>query len=138
MDIFIHGSKSVSMHMSTHLMEELSFEQFSLLRMLYLQGPIRASELAEQLLVHKSAITVRVEKLVKKGLVERHRDESDRRNVFLKLSVKGTQFYETLEKNINQFVEAIVKDIPEEEMEIFLNVYEKIADYIENYGGDEN
>lgn len=133
MDIFIHGAKSVSTQMSSHLMEDLSLEQFLLLRLLYSKGPIRASEIAEQLLVHKSAITVRVEKLVKKGLIERQRDENDRRNVYLRLTENGRSLYESLEKNINQFVEAIVSDIPEKEMEVFLNVYEKIADYIENY-----
>ncbi len=133
MDIFIHGAKSVSTQMSSHLMEDLSLEQFLLLRLLYAKGPIRASEIAEQLLVHKSAITVRVEKLVKKGLIERQRDENDRRNVYLRLTENGRSLYESLEKNINQFVEAIVSDIPEKEMEVFLNVYEKIADYIENY-----
>src|SRR5690606_9071842 len=131
--IFIHGAKSVSTQMSSHLMEDLSLEQFLLLRLLYAKGPIRASEIAEQLLVHKSAITVRVEKLVKKGLIERQRDENDRRNVYLRLKENGRSLYESLEKNINQFVEAIVSDIPEKEMEVFLNVYEKIADYIENY-----
>jgi len=137
MDIFIHGSKSITSLMSSHLMEELSFEQFTLVRLLYMKGPVRASELAEKQLVHKSAITVRVEKLVKKGLVERLRDEKDRRNVYLRLTKKGTEYYEHLENKINEFVESIVKKIPEDEMESFLNVYVKLADYIENYKGDE-
>jgi len=137
MDIFMFGSKSISSLMSMHLMEELSFEQFTLVRLLYSKGPIRASELAEKQLVHKSAITVRVEKLVKKGLVERQRDDKDRRNVYLRLTKKGTEYYEHLDNKISEFVESIVRKIPEDEMESFLNVYVKIADYIENYKGDE-
>ncbi|MBS4208722.1 MarR family transcriptional regulator [Bacillus sp. FJAT-50079] len=137
MSIFLHGRRSISSLMSEQLMEELSLEQFSLVRMLYLQGPIRSSELAEKQLVHKSAISARVEKLVKKGLVERERDEEDRRNVFLTLTKEGRMVYEELEKNINRFVESILHDISEAEMESFLNVYEKIATYIENYEGEE-
>lgn len=137
MDIFLHGKKSISTQMSEHLMEDLSLEQFSLVRMLYERGEVRSSELAEQLFVHKSAITVKVEKLVKKGLVERERDTEDRRSVYLRLSEKGIKLYEELSGKINQFVEAVVRDIPESEMEIFLNVYEKLADYIESYEGEK-
>ncbi|MBS4202243.1 MarR family transcriptional regulator [Bacillus sp. FJAT-49732] len=137
MDIFMFGSKSISSLMSSQLMEELSIEQFSLVRLLYMKGPIRASELAEKQLVHKSAITVRVDKLVKKGIVERQRDENDRRNVYLRLTKEGTEYYEHLANKINDFVESIVRKIPEDEMESFLNVYMKIADYIENYKGGE-
>ncbi|MCM3112339.1 MarR family winged helix-turn-helix transcriptional regulator [Lederbergia lenta] len=137
MDIFLHGKKSITSLMSEQLMEELSHEQFSLVRKLYMHGPARSSELAEQLFVHKSAITVRVEKLVKKGLVERQRDEQDRRNVYLQLSKQGIELYESIQAKIDQFLESIVSNLPEEEMESFLNVYEKIANYIENYEGEE-
>ncbi|MCR2822537.1 MarR family winged helix-turn-helix transcriptional regulator [Lederbergia panacisoli] len=137
MDIFMHGTKSISTLMSEQLMEELSLEQFSLVRLLYMKGQVRASELAEKQLVHKSAITVRVDKLVKKGLVERQRDEKDRRNVYLGLTKEGTELYKSIESKVNEFVDTIVKKIPETEMESFLNVYVKIADYIENYKGEE-
>ena len=139
MSIFLHGAKSISTLMSQQFMEreELSVEQFTLVRLLYMHGTLRSSELAEQLLVHKSAITVKVEKLVKKGLVERRRDEDDRRNVYLSLSNEGRGLYEELEKKIEMFIEDIARHIPEKEMESFLNVYEKIAEYIENYKGEE-
>lgn len=134
--IFLYGSRNISALMSDQLMEELSLEQFSLVRILYQNRSMRASELAEQLLVHKSAITAKVEKLVKKGLVERVRDEDDRRNVYLHLSPTGKELYESLAMKIDEFMEDILKEIPKDEMESFLNVYEKIADYIENYEGD--
>lgn len=136
MSIMLHGRKGMSALVSEQLLQELSLEQFTLIRMVYRNGPIRASELADLLFVHRSAITVRADKLVKKGLLERERDEEDRRNVYLRISEKGLKFYETLESKINEFVEAIIHDIPEEEMENFLNVFEKIATYIERYEGE--
>src|SRR5690606_41619811 len=54
--IFLYGSRNISALMSDQLMEELSLEQFSLVRILYQNRSMRASELAEQLLVHKSEI----------------------------------------------------------------------------------
>lgn len=138
MSIMLHGRKGMSTLVSEQLLQELSLEQFTLIRLVYRHGPIRASELADMLFVHRSAITVRVDKLVKKGLLERERDEEDRRNVYLRISEKGIKFYETLEGKINEFVEAIIQDIPKDEMENFLNVFEKIATYIERYEGEKS
>ncbi|WP_144461896.1 MarR family winged helix-turn-helix transcriptional regulator [Siminovitchia fortis] len=137
MSIMLHGRKGMSTLVPEQLLQELSLEQFTLIRMVYRNGPIRASELADLLFVHRSAITVRVDKLVKKGLLERERDEGDRRNVYLRVSEKGKEFYRTLEGKINEFVEAIIRDIPKGEMENFLNVFEKIATYIEKYEGEK-
>lgn len=137
MSIMLHGRKGMSTLVSEQLLDELSLEQFSLIRMIYRHGPIRASELADLLFVHKSAITVRADRLVKKGLLERQRDAEDRRNVYLRVSEEGMRFYETLEAKINEFVETIIQDIPQDEMETFLNTFEKIAVYIENYGGEK-
>lgn len=138
MSIMLHGRKGMSTLVSEQLLQELSLEQFTLIRMIYRHGPIRASELADLLFVHRSAITVRADKLVKKGLLERERDEEDRRNVYLRVSKEGIKFYETLEGKINEFVQAIIQDIPKEEMENFLNVFEKIATYIERYEGEKS
>lgn len=138
MSIMLHGRKGMSTLVSEQLFQEMSLEQFTLIRMVYKNGPIRASELAGLLYVHRSAITVRVDKLVKKGLLERERDEEDRRNVYLRVSEKGKEFYQTLESKINEFVEAIIRDIPKNELENFLNVFEKIATYIEKYEGEKS
>ncbi|MFD1706157.1 MarR family winged helix-turn-helix transcriptional regulator [Siminovitchia sediminis] len=136
MMIILHGRKGMATLVPDQLLEELSLEQFQLIRLVYKNGPIRASELADMLFVHRSAITVRVDKLVKKGLLERQRDEEDRRNVFLNVSEKGKTYYETLEKKINEFVGSIIQDIPKEDMENFLNVFETIASYIERFEGE--
>ncbi|MBD8005953.1 MarR family winged helix-turn-helix transcriptional regulator [Bacillus norwichensis] len=138
MSIMLHGRKGISTLVSEQLLQELSLEQFTLIRMVYINGPIRASELADQLFVHRSAITVRVDKLVKKGLLERERDEEDRRNVYLRLSEKGVKSYQVLESKINEFIEAIIRDISKDEMENFVRVFEKIAGYIEGYEGERS
>ncbi|MFS0647515.1 MarR family winged helix-turn-helix transcriptional regulator [Siminovitchia sp. 179-K 8D1 HS] len=137
MNIILYGRKGMSTLVSEQLLKEMSIEQFTLIREVYKHGSIRASELAELLYVHKSAVTVRADKLVKKGLLLRERDTEDRRNVHLRLSKAGVEYYETMENKINEFVEAIVKDLPKDEMERFLHVFEKIAQHIEHYRGEE-
>ena len=138
MNIMLSGRKGMSTLVSEQLLKDYSIEQFTLIQQVYKHGTIRVSELAELLYVHKSAVTVRADKLVKKGLLIRERDIEDRRNVYLRLSEAGVEYYETMENKINEFVETIVKDSPKDEMERFLQVFEKIAYHIENYRGEKS
>ncbi|MCM0582387.1 MarR family transcriptional regulator [Weissella diestrammenae] len=53
------------------------------------KNDVPASKLAEIVHVTPSTMTSAIDKLVKKGYVERHRDETDRRLVMIKLTHKG-------------------------------------------------
>ncbi|MDT2286672.1 MarR family transcriptional regulator [Paenibacillus larvae] len=123
--------------MSEQLFEQLSFMQYSLLRILYEKEPLRMSELAGLLGIHKSAVTVKVEKLEKKGLIERERDRQDRRNIYLYVSPKGKKQYEETEEKIAQFLTDIMQQLSPEEMEAFLDGYVKIASAIKRYGEEK-
>ncbi|MEV3181677.1 MarR family transcriptional regulator [Paenibacillus larvae] len=136
-DIFLYGSKGVLDLMSEQLFEQLSFMQYSLLRILYEKEPLRMSELAGLLGIHKSAVTVKVEKLEKKGLIERERDRQDRRNIYLYVSPKGKKQYEETEEKIAQFLTDIMQQLSPEEMEAFLDGYVKIASAIKRYGEEK-
>lgn len=136
-DIFLYGSKGVLDLMSEQLFEQLSFMQYSLLRILYEKEPLRMSELAGLLGIHKSAVTVKVEKLEKKGLIERERDRQDRRNIYLYVSPKGKKQYEETEEKIAQFLTDIMQQLSLEEMEAFLDGYVKIASAIKRYGEEK-
>lgn len=136
-DIFLYGSKGVLDLMSEQLFEQLSFMQYSLLRILYEKEPLWMSELAGLLGIHKSAVTVKVEKLEKKGLIERERDRQDRRNIYLYVSPKGKKQYEETEEKIAQFLTDIMQQLSPEEMEAFLDGYVKIASAIKRYGEEK-
>jgi MarR family transcriptional regulator, organic hydroperoxide resistance regulator len=136
-DIFLYGSKGILNLMSEQLFEQLSFMQYSLLRILYEKEPLRMSELADLLGIHKSAVTVKVEKLEKKGLIERERDRQDRRNIYLYVSPKGKKQYEETEEKITQFLTDIMQQLSPEEMEAFLDGYVKIASAIKRYGEEK-
>jgi DNA-binding MarR family transcriptional regulator len=106
-----------------------------MLRRIHIDGPVRASELTDKLGVHKSAITAKVEKLVNKGLITRERDEKDRRNVYLTTTLEGRSVYEKVEGRIVSFVEEYLDDLSHEDLENFVNLYEKILFIIKNHKG---
>jgi len=130
-DVYLFATKKISSLISEQVLEDLSLEQFSILRQLYLKEELRSSELAEFFGVNKSAITTKVERLVQRGFVERRRDEKDRRNVFLSLTHSGKALYINVQLQIEEFIFDYLKELTEEELETFVNLYEKISKIIE-------
>ncbi|MDA8065911.1 MAG: MarR family transcriptional regulator [Thermaerobacter sp.] len=63
--------------------------QLAFLRFLAYQGSITAGEVAEHVGVAPSAVTAMADRLCAQGIVERLRDEADRRQVRLSLTPEG-------------------------------------------------
>jgi MarR family transcriptional regulator, organic hydroperoxide resistance regulator len=132
-DVYLFATKSISSIISEQVLEDLSLEQYSMLRRIHKDGPVRASELVDKLGVNKSAITAKVEKLVNKDLIIRDRDDKDRRNVYLTTTSEGKFVYEKVEGRIEAFVEEYLAELSHEDLEIFVNLYEKILFIIKNH-----
>ncbi len=76
---------------------DLTFRQLSILLTIYLEAPphtIRA--LAARLEVTKPVITRALDTMGAMGLVERHRDPKDKRNVLVKRTVAGALYVERI------------------------------------------
>jgi DNA-binding MarR family transcriptional regulator len=136
-DVYLFATKRIDNLIKDRLLEDLSLEQFSVLRHIYLNKSIRSSELAELCCVNKSAISLKVDKLFNKNLIVKHRDSFDRRNVDLSLSEEGKSIYLQVEKEIEQFVEPLLNELTSEELNSFLNVYEKISQIIQRKKREE-
>ncbi|MGB9802377.1 MarR family winged helix-turn-helix transcriptional regulator [Desulfofundulus sp.] len=77
----------------TYLNERgLTIARFWVLSNLSLEQPLTMGELQRRLLLAPGTITGLVDRLVEEGLVQRWRDEVDRRLVFLKLTPAGKKF----------------------------------------------
>ncbi|MBO9130408.1 MarR family transcriptional regulator [Bacillus sp. 165] len=105
---------------------DLTNDQHYMLRYINQAGPCTSSELAEVFQVKKSAITAIITRLWEKGLVQRTRDENDRRIVYLTLTDKGKEMYVKTEERIQKLVEKIIKKFGDLEIKQFLEIYEKL------------
>jgi MarR family 2-MHQ and catechol resistance regulon transcriptional repressor len=74
-------------HRGTH--EGLTASQFGVLEVLYHLGPLCQSELGNKLLKSGGNITMVIDNLEKRNLVQRQRDEQDRRFITVSLTGKG-------------------------------------------------
>jgi len=68
----------------------LSVSQFGTLEALYHLGPLYQKDLASKILKSTGNITMVVDNLEKQGLVERIRDEQDRRHYSVRITAKGS------------------------------------------------
>jgi MarR family transcriptional regulator, 2-MHQ and catechol-resistance regulon repressor len=95
-DTFIkltRASESVSKRIHTDLAEAgLTFTQFAVLEALYVKGPMCQRSLSEKVLSHSSGnMTLVVDNLEKRGLVERERRAADRRMMHVRLTPAGLE-----------------------------------------------
>jgi len=75
---------------------DLTSGQFGVLETIYHLGPMYQGQLGEKLLQSKGNISTIVSNLVERDLVERRRDEDDRRYVKIHLTAEGEELIETI------------------------------------------
>jgi DNA-binding MarR family transcriptional regulator len=116
---------------------DLTNDQHFTLRYMNQVGTCTSSELAEVFDVQKSAITAIIQRLWEKGLIERTRDEKDRRVVYLTLTEKGKDLYSQCEERINHLVEGLITQFEQSEIKQFIQTFEKLNQILINYKLEE-
>ena len=74
----------------------LTMPQFGVLELLYHKGSFKINEIIIKTLSTGGNMTVVIDNLVKRGLVERINCDSDRRSQFIELTVKGSKLIQEL------------------------------------------
>jgi DNA-binding MarR family transcriptional regulator len=117
--------------------DDLTTDQHYILRYIYQSKECTSSELADVFEVNKSAITAIVNRMVDREWIERTRDENDRRVIYLTLSKKGINLFEKTEERIHCLVESIINQFNREEIQNFIQIYEKLAGILETCKKDQ-
>ena len=95
LDTFIkltRAAESLSARLSQrNTMDNLTTSQFGVLEVLYHLGPMCPGEISVKLLKSSGNITMVVDNLEKRGLVQRERDTADRRMVTISLTQAGCE-----------------------------------------------
>lgn len=98
----------------------LTAQQFNVLKILFSNypKPIMISDIKEQMLDKNSDMTRIVERLLKKNLIARRRDQSNRRKVIVKLNVIGYHLIEKMNKEVQVFEKLVNHLTPKEATEL--------------------
>jgi DNA-binding MarR family transcriptional regulator len=110
--------------------KDLSITEIHTVEAVGLYGSKTMSEIAAALEITMGTLTTAVDKLIKKGYVERSRSETDRRIVNINLTRKGKLAYRIHEKFHLDMVEAIILDFTTEEEEILLTALSKLNEHL--------
>lgn len=109
---------------------DLSITEIHTIEAMGLYGSKTMSEVAAELEITMGTLTTAVDKLIKKGYVERSRSSSDRRIVNVNLTKKGKLAYRIHEKFHLDMVQAIMLDFTAEEEEILLASLGKLNQHL--------
>lgn len=107
----------------------ITMSQFIVLKILKTKGKVTVSEVAEELCVSLSAVTALADRLYKVGLVQRQRDEQDRRLVWLMLTGEGEKIMLLCQAARRKVTEKYFSRLPEKDLEQLIKLYEKILSF---------
>jgi|SRR5690554_1263933 len=118
---------------------DLSFSKSELLALLFVDRyeEIIMSRVAEYINVSMSTATGIVERLVKKGYLQRKRSEADRRIVVIKLTDKGESLIKEIKEVIFYYLRVITESLSEEEKELLGRIFIKIIETLNKVTRDE-
>ncbi len=105
---------------------DISITEIHTIEAVGLYGTKTMSEIASVLEITMGTLTTAVDKLIKKGYLERKRSNTDRRIVNVSLSKRGKLAYRIHEKFHLDMVQRIMMDFTQEEEEILLTALSKL------------
>ncbi|MDR1606184.1 MAG: MarR family transcriptional regulator [Streptococcaceae bacterium] len=89
------------------------------------------SDIAKDLMLTVGTVTVSLNRLEKKGYIERYRSESDRRVVNISLSRRGQLLYRLYRKFHREMVKRFIADLPEDSVKILQTGLENLHTFLE-------
>ncbi len=110
-------------------LSDLSVTEIHTIEAIGMYDPRNMSEVAADLRITVGTLTTAINKLIKKGYVERKRIEEDRRVVQIQLTKKGKLAYRIHEKFHNDMVKESAEGLSQEEEGILIKALEKVNNF---------
>ena len=106
--------------------QDITNNDMHVIQAIGLGDPKNMSTIAKLLSVTVGTLTIAMNSLVKKGSVNRERGKEDRRVVYISLSDKGRRAYQHHEEFHRQMIDAILKDLTQDETESLVKALAKL------------
>ena len=110
-------------------------EQFLVMDALWGQGSMSQQQIADTILKDKNSVVKLIDGLEKKNLIKRVANSADRRQNLIELTPHAKEIQKHVTDIAMNAVDLIIKDIPKNELYIFIKVLAKMA---ENMNDDVN
>jgi MarR family transcriptional regulator, 2-MHQ and catechol-resistance regulon repressor len=104
--------QSVEAHAHRHIASlDLCLSDFGVLEALLHKGPLSVQELGAKVMLTSGAMTAALNRLARRGLIEREEDAKDRRIKIVQLTPIGTDFITTTFEDHKRALESAVSDV---------------------------
>lgn len=110
----------------------LTAPQVNLLQPLLLEGPMSSGQLAEAAGLTPATTTHMLDQLAVSGVVERERQESDKRVVITRLTDEGQEMLESRMLDMRQAWDAALEDLSDEELEHATKAIEAVCRFVDD------
>lgn len=124
--------RRLHLELQQHMVTGVTGSQFVVLKKIHEHGRVTVSEVAGDLSVSLSAITAQVDRMHRAGLVQRRRDEGDRRVVWLELTPEGKEAYNACQASRLKVMRKYFGQLDENELETLLDINERLLSIIES------
>ena len=138
MDAYLVVTRRINAQIRESISEDVTSDQYLILRLIKGQKLCTSTHLAEAFSVGKSSITAMTNRLVEAGMIERTRDENDRRQVYLSITEYGENVYAAAQKQVQEIVSPYLFHFEESDIEMFITMFEKLASLMQDSGGKSN
>ncbi|HEU0298151.1 MAG TPA: MarR family transcriptional regulator [Longimicrobium sp.] len=109
---------------------DLTPAQYNVLRILRGAGehPLNASDIAGRMITRDPDVTRLVDRLEKRGLVERWRCTEDRRVVWTRISPGGRELIDPLDQTLDELHRSLLAHVPAEKLQTLIELLEEARD----------
>lgn len=111
------------------VLNDLSVKEIHTIEAIGMYEERTMSEVAQDLKITVGTLTTAINKLIKKGYVERKRIEEDRRVVLIKLTKRGKLAYRLHEKFHNDMINATIEGLSDEEEKVLISSLDRLNDF---------
>ncbi|MBI9097903.1 MAG: MarR family transcriptional regulator [Spirochaetaceae bacterium] len=111
---------------------ELTLPQIGVVAVLSEQGPCKVSSISKYLGLANSTVSGIIDRLVKKGIVERTRLETDRRSVVISLTEGSDQYYVKYKEKRDIFILEKLKDLNPSEAREMTDILLRLNGYLKD------
>lgn len=105
----------------------VNLSEFTVLEALYHKGQLTVQQICSKVLIASGSMTYVIDKLEKKGMLERKACPEDRRVVHVMLTEEGKAFMEKVFPQHQRLIEHIFGDVSEKEKEVLIDLLKRVG-----------
>lgn len=133
------AQRSLEAHLDRQVQAHgLNLSEFGVLEVLLSKGPLPIGEVGDRILLTSGSMTYVIDKLARRGLLNRRPCASDRRVIYAELTPEGKTLIEVVFKEHAALIRDLMKGLKPEEQEQAIELMKRLGRYAQDeYAGQE-